>query len=395
MGIYLSDFEFWIGVGYNFNFQVMDSKNLMALTHIIAHRISRQHDNQTQIQLSPKKWDHNGLIEECFRELKHAMMKRHNKSYGQFSDDFGQFPFSSWLKDFIEDKSSFERFIAQIMQLFSDELDKTEIIIDGFLFFAYEKLEYDTLFHLFFAQQSSALQIASQTSVQEIDYLDTNIELGAKINISDWQSNDPHRTSNALTLLQWRGEKEFTDVFQNVLGFTNKIDIRADTERFLQSVNNYTEQLNDEHAYQTKKKIVDFCLEQDKQGQTVCMNELSVQLNNDSPKDNKRLNFIDFMGKQTFDKPELIPDKGQLRQFVRISGRDHRLSMSFSSNCLGDSIIYDDKSDSLTIRHVPPALKGRLKKHLEGIEKNRVEQGCNNTSQIAIDPSDFNLKGNG
>jgi nucleoid-associated protein len=40
--------------------------------------------------------------------------------------------------------------------------------------------------------------------------------------------------------------------------------------------------------------------------------------------------------------------------------------MSFSSSCLGDTIVYDPATDSLTIRNIPTGLKARLAKHLKG-----------------------------
>jgi Nucleoid-associated protein len=49
---------------------------------------------------------------------------------------------------------------------------------------------------------------------------------------------------------------------------------------------------------------------------------------------------------------------------VRISGRDELMSMSFASDCLGETIVYDAETDSLTIRKIPSALKARLMKHL-------------------------------
>jgi nucleoid-associated protein len=75
------------------------------------------------------------------------------------------------------------------------------------------------------------------------------------------------------------------------------------------------------------------------------------------------LEFASFVStSQPAAKPELIPDTSQLRQFVRLSGRNNQLSMSFASSCLGDTIVYDPETDSLTIKDIPPRLKARLAK---------------------------------
>jgi nucleoid-associated protein len=64
-------------------------------------------------------------------------------------------------------------------------------------------------------------------------------------------------------------------------------------------------------------------------------------------------------------KNEWIPDKAQLKNYVRISGRDEQMSMSFASACLGDTVVYDTNSDSLIIKNIPASLKAKLMEHLK------------------------------
>lgn len=349
----------------------------MALLHITAHRIQRLDPSSTSTTSHRDQcWEKNGPIEECFRELKVSVIKRFTKEYGRFSDNYGDYPLSSWLTHFKEEKISFDSFSKKAIEHFKVEIDKHEVPIDGFLFFAHEKLETDEIIHLFFVQHNSAQFIDGNLDINESFYLDTsNIQLSAKINISDWQSNDSHRVANAITLLRWRGEKEITDAFVNLIGFSDKVDLGAETDIFLKTVSDYTKSLPETEAFQTKKKVVEYCLEQDKSGKPVVIAELATQLNNqdisstvskDSGTITKLPDFAEFVAEhKPAHKPELIPDRSKLNQFVRISGRDHKLSMSFSSSCLGDSIVYDPESDSLTIHNLPSGLKSRLTKHLQ------------------------------
>jgi len=349
----------------------------MALLNITAHRIQRiEPSTSSTIFQRDHSWEKNGPIEECFRELKVSAIKRFTKEYGRFSDNYGDYPLSSWLTHFKEEKISFDSFSKKAIEHFKMEIDKHEPPIDGFLFFAYEKLETDEIMHLFFVQHNSAQFIDGNLEINESVYLDTsNIQLSAKINISDWQSEDPHRMANAITLLRWRGEKEITEAFVNFIGFADKVDLGAETEVFLKTVSDYTESLPETEAFQTKKKVVEYCLEQDKSGKPVVMTELATQLkeqtlpsenSEDSRTKTKLPDFAEFIAEhKPAHKSELIPDRSKLNQFVRISGRDHKLSMSFSSSCLGDSIVYDPESDSLTIHNIPSGLKSRLAKHLQ------------------------------
>lgn len=356
----------------------------MALLNFIAHRIQRlEPNNGATIQLRDGCWIIDGKIEECFRELKVSTLKRFTKDYGRFSDDLGSHPLSGWIKSFTEDKMGFESFSKKAMEHFKVEVGKSEALIDGFLFFAHEQLESDEFVHLFFVQHNTAQYVDGNLDINESFYLETSdVNLAAKMNLSDWQSGDPFRCANLLTLLRWRGEKEITEAFTSFIGFSDKVDIGAETDIFLDTVTQYTKNLPEVEAFQTKKYVVDYCLEQNKIGKPVVMTELATRLE-DQPRTTlindgvdvdadidagaDLPNFATFAAEQkaTY-KPELIPDKTKLNQFVRISGRDQKLSMSFSSSCLGDSIVYDPVTDSLTIRNIPSGLKARLAKHLKG-----------------------------
>lgn len=361
----------------------------MPLSHIIAHRIQRTTPTEAAtLKLRDKVLSFDGKIEECFRELKHCMIKRLGKEYGQFSSDTSSHPLSSWLLEYTADKMSFESVSQKAMQHLKNELDKTEEVIDCFVFFAHESQEASECIHIFFVQHNAGQFIDGDIELSDSLYLNTSdIRLGAKIDLTEWQSDDHYRVANTLSLLRWRGEKELSDIFIAFIGLAEKIDIQADTEEFLNVVSDYTKDLPEDIAHHTKKQVVNYCIEQDKSGKPVVMAELSQELKSNpaprtvkvstdadtgetvelAPEPIKPLpefeRFVESHAPST--KPELRPDHSQLRQYVRLSGRNNQLSMSFASSCLGDSIVYDPETDSLIIKEIPTRLKAHLTKHLQ------------------------------
>jgi nucleoid-associated protein len=351
----------------------------MALSHIIAHRVQRlDPTKEAVISTRDAEWLVDGRIEECFRELKHTMMKRLGKDYGCFSEDRAAHPLSPWLDEYHQEKMSFESFSQKAMKHLALEIDKTEEPLDGFMVLAHERLATSELLHIFFVQHQTGQFIDGDLTINESFYLDTSgIRLAVKIDLDDLYSEDPHRTSAAITLLRWRGEKELSDIFIAFIGFIEKVDVAAETDKFLGVVTDYTKALPDDIAHQTNKQVVDYCLEQNKIGKPVVISELSAQLKENPPVRAEKINssgeptpneapvdlpeFSNFVSSaQPEAKPEIITDTSKLRQFVRLSGRNNQLSMSFASSCLGDSIVYDPSTDSLTIKDIPPRLKARL-----------------------------------
>lgn len=333
----------------------------MAISHFIAHKISRlTPSDSATTQLRQDEVQLNGKVEECLRELKLNYIKKLGKIHGRFSSDTANHPVANWIQQCIDEQLSFVSLSHKAMQQFKLELEKTDDVIDAYVFFAQESFEHAQEFYVYVVHQDQALYLDGELMFTDVVFLDTqSASLAAKINLHEWQSEDSQL--NYFSLQQWRGEKGLNDAFISFMGFTDKADIKEHTEHFLEAVDSYAATLPEEAAIETREKVVSYCLDQDKSGRRVNIAELSRQVNED-----KHQEFEQHVRKTKPQlTPELIPDRTQLRQYIRISGRNDLLSMSFDSKCLGETIVYDADSDSLIITKIPSALKSRLIKHLK------------------------------
>ena len=333
----------------------------MAISHLIAHRIERASPTSNAVtQLRAEEFSLDGKIEEGARELKLSFIKKLGKIHGRFSSDSGAYPVAALLQQCIDEKLGFVSFTHKAMQHLKHELDKTECVIEAFVFFVQESFAHSDELYMYVVHHQAAQYLDGELNMDDALYLDTaNLKLAAKINLGEWQTEDGKL--NYLSVLGWRGEKDLTDVFTETVGFTDKADIKLETEQFLEAVESYTEKLPTEEAEQTRTAVVNYCIEQDKAGHRVKLAELSGHINESAPKE-----FEQHVRTQKPElKPELVPDRGQMRQFIRISGRDDVLSMSFDAKSLGDAIVYDPDTDALIINKIPKSLKSRLLRHLK------------------------------
>lgn len=332
----------------------------MAISHLIAHRIQRLTPSTgATLQLREADIERDGKIEECCREMKLCFIKKLSKNHGKFSNDMATHPMSSWLKECTEERLGYVSFTHKAMQHFKLCLDKGEALIDAFVFFVQESFEHGDELSIYIVDHQNAQYIDGNLTLQDSLYLNSNtINLAAKINLREWLGDDEQ--VNYLSVLIWRGEKELSDAFSEFTGFSDKVDIKEDTEAFLEVVDTYTKALPEEEAVETRERVVNYCMEQDKAGERVLISELSSHINEE---DEKAFEKHLFEQKPHF-KRELIPDRPQLRQYIRISGRDDLLSMSFDSKCLGETVVYDAESDSLVIHKIPSALKTKLMQHM-------------------------------
>lgn len=336
----------------------------MALTSIISHHILRNSPTVgVNIHLRGEPFALNGKLEELVYELKTNFIRKSGKSYGRFASETGDFPFSAWLQEYRAERLGYASFTQKAMEHFKLELEKTECLIDAHVFFVEEKIEAGDFLYVFMAEHLNGSYLDADLTLDDSRYLDTQgFSLAAKIDLKEWEAGD---SATYLSLLRSRGEKDLSDAFANLVGFSDKYDIKNDTAQFLQIVDHYAQDLDEQTARVTRTKVVDYCLEQNKAGKAVVIADLSQTLSSEI-KTHEPEHFSRFVQeKQPEKKAEFIPDSSQIRNYVRISGRNDSLSMSFASECLGKEIVYDAEQDVLTIKNIPPALKSKLLKHMK------------------------------
>lgn len=332
----------------------------MALQHLIAHRIHKPAPTTPcEIRLRQEEIRRDGKAEELCRELKNTYIRKGGKHYGGFSDDTGSYPLSAWIREWLEERMTFLSLAQKIAAHLQLHIDKSDTPLDNTLLIFYERIEAGDGLYVILLDHASGQYFDGEMELCDSRYLDTqSIRLAAKIKTAEFLSG---ANQSYLSVLKWRGEKELSDAFSEAMGLSNKVDTSADTSEFLDLVTHYTAALPEDVAKETRRTAVEFCLQQDKAGLPVQMNELAEHIS--VP---EQPHFAHFArSTQPEVKNEWIPDKTQLKNYVRISGRDEQLSMSFASACLGNTVFYDAESDSLTIRNIPTALKSRLMEHLK------------------------------
>ena len=336
----------------------------MAITSIIAHRIYRHAPGSAfELQLRSEAFAQNGKLEELAYELKTQFIRKGGKSYGRFSDELGEYPLPSWLRDCRAGRLGFLSFTHHAMQQFQQALEKAESLLDAYVFFVEEKLEVGDTLSVYLVEHQSGLYLDGELAIDDSLFLDTSgFTLAAKIQLDDWINSN---SSTYLTLIRARGDKDIADAFTHFIAFTDKYDIKQETAEFLKVVDNFSQTLDETSAKITRSKVADYCLEQNKAGKTVTIADLSHTLASEvkSYEPERFVRYVESTKPEL--KPEFIPHAGQVRSYVRISGRNDSLSMSFASECLGREIEYDAANDILTIKNLPSSLKARLIKHLK------------------------------
>lgn len=330
----------------------------MPVSDFIAHQIDRPTPDQSaQVNFRDDSIVVDDNASQLLNEIKQAFSTKTSKRYGQFNPDLGANPVPAWLRDFLKQQMPFSTLSKKLTEHFVVMLEQMEASFQGHLLFWQENNADAEWLYVAHLQHQTGLVINSHLEISETVYADlSHVGFCARVNLTHWCDSISEKY---LTISKNRGDRALLDLFNQWIGFADTVNTTADTSEFLNIVEAYAEQLPEEESKTYREKVVDYCMDQDKQGEPVLYKELSYYLDEAEPE-----RFDQFVReKQEQPREELIPDKAQLRKYVRFSGRSKEMSMQFASSLLGEEVVYDAENERLIINRIPKSLLSQLKKH--------------------------------
>jgi len=341
----------------------------MAITSLIIHRITRwQEEQPSELRISETSAQVSADHESLFSQFKKVFQFKAGKFHGSFDEDYSTAPFQNWLKEQLDKKIPFEKLTQLFMSQFKELIDKTSEPYEANVFFIHEDRADGPRLYIFAIETQSGLLLDNSLTLDTVDYLNTSkLDLALRVDIEDWLS-EHSETDNSpyLCLVRSRSKGKVGEAFTQACGFNSTIDSAKETVALMEVLAGYTKQAEPKEAAQINQKAYEFCVEQQQQGEAVPINELSGFID-----ENKPSGFSEYVEQsEHIDSHKPIrPDTRKLKHLVRISGKGNGLSLSFSSDLMQQTILFDEKSDTLTITAIPKSLKKQILEHLKDPSK--------------------------
>lgn len=225
-----------------------------------------------------------------------------------------------------------------------------------YFWFIIEQSGDDEFIYLFLLKQEESHRISAQHTVVSGGAIRLDrLQYAAKVSLTEWREG----STTCVTYLAPKNQSPVTLAWKALIGFAESVDKVAQTEVLLAAVDQYAEELPAEKEHEYRARVAEYCLDRDRIGEPVEMKELSRHVDADAPSA-----LLDFLT-QHIEEPTaaLYADRKQLKRYTRLFGRDNDLSIGFSTAMLGQHIIYDERTETLTIRTIPAALKAQLARY--------------------------------
>ena len=200
---------------------------------------------------------------------------------------------------------------------------------------------------------NNALELTSR------EHLDlAKMQLAVRIDLTQYEVQPEQQ--RYISFIKGRMGRKVSDFFMDFIGCEELVDVKQQNKQLISSVDAYLagENLNREEQEQHRNEVKSYFKEKIDNGETVSVSELSSRLPGDESSEKSFENFT--AGLETPLEKDIQPDPAALRQLAKFSGAGAGVSISFERKHLGDRVIYDPATDTLTIKGVPPNLKDQL-----------------------------------
>jgi len=341
----------------------------MPITNVITHHIQKVTDEDAILSLRNSELENNAQQSALFETLRKSFNTRVSRKHGSFEKDKESILLAKEANTFLQDKTKFQALSISIMTNVETVINTENGELNAHFIFFIESNEKTEFLYLFIVNQNEYLTINSSLDITPIHSIDTGSSLsGLKLNINDWKQRPKY---HYLTLVPPKGNEILSDALHDISGFGNKIDKTKSTKEFLDNVNNFTKHVPEDKKAAYHEKVIEYCEEQEAKDEPVHIPTLSQSLEGiDCEKFIREMLPHNPVNNEAEPDDELMIDKRSLRRYVKFSGRDKDLSITFSTNQLSTSIFFDEKADTLLVQNIPKSLRKQLLAHLKKIEQN-------------------------
>ena len=332
----------------------------MPIDNVIIHYIDKKPDG------SPAVLHHRDApiaatdaIENLLADLNDSYNAKQGKAWGFFHDESGAYPFSRWLREFVDGPRDFTSFSREAVEHLLRLMEESSLSTGGHVLFAHYQQGMTEYLAIALLHHSEGVAVNAELDVTPSRHLDlSQLHLAARINLSEWKNNQ--KSKQYISFIKGKKGRKVSDYFRDFIGCQEGVDGPGETRTLLKAFTDYVEKedLPEEAAREKTQTLVDYATTQTKLGEPISLEELSSLIDQDRP----QAFFAHIRNSDYGLSPEIPADKRTLKAFRLFTGRAEGLSISFEAHLLGDRIEYDEEAGTLLVKGIPKQLVDQLKR---------------------------------
>lgn len=210
----------------------------MPIRHSIIHQIDKKPDGSPAVMhVSDKELVESQATENLLNDFNEAYNAKQGKGWGFFHHESGAYPFSGWLKAFY-DGGDFIEFSHTAVEHLTKLMEESNLSVGSHVLFAnYQQGMTDYLI-VALLHHSEGVTVNADLSVAPSKHMDFgNINLAARINISEWRNNPKSR--QYISYLKGSKGRKAIDYFRDFIGCQEGVDGPGETRTLLKALSDF------------------------------------------------------------------------------------------------------------------------------------------------------------
>ncbi|WP_018691053.1 nucleoid-associated protein YejK [Algicola sagamiensis] len=328
---------------------------------IVLNYIEKREDEDSKALICDQKIELSEKISAFVGQLHHTYSGKPSKGFCEFRAEKSQ-RFASELQGYRTSSENFTHFSSEATRLFVNELNQYHFPETGYLLFChYEFLATEYLLVAMLSVKEH-FSVDQEMQVLVSRHLDLGqLQLASRINLSDWEMDAEN--GRYISFIKGRAGRKVADFFLDFLGCEEVIEAKVQSQNMLEAVDDYMDvcQLDKEEKQQVRQELYSYCADKVKFGEDATVQEISTIVGDDQEEA-----FDSFYNQQGYELEASFPvDNKTIRTLVKYAGQGGGLSINFDQRLLGERILYDPNTDTLTIKGTPPNLQTQLMKEFK------------------------------
>jgi nucleoid-associated protein len=332
---------------------------MSALIHqFVVHRLNLSDDGKLHFIPRSTCFDVSKEIEALAQQLHNTFNSKPGKGVGGFAEE-SESSFSTDLGQTLSSDLDFHEFSVKSGEFLLQTLAKEELVETGFLIFS--QYEYLATNYLMIALIDTKQHVAVNQNM-DLDYSDhldfSKMQLAVRIDITQWQVTPEQ--FRYVSFIKGRMGRKVSDFFMNFMGCEEQVDVKQQNKQLMQNVDEYLsqEQCDAYEKNQHRGSVAAYFKEQIDSGEDVSVEDIAKYL---PQNEDEGQSFTDFNAQQEVPlEPTFQPDRAVIKTLAKFSGAGGGVTLNFDRQLLGERVLYDPNTDTLTIRGIPPNLKDQL-----------------------------------
>lgn len=342
---------------------------IVSISNLIVHEIQKNSSNDKALLIArPEEMAVDDQALALSQKI-NDLFNRSGMNTGRFSnpdgsDEGSQLP--GLIKQHFDGAgfSDFVGFTKACAAEYVRHLEPVEDVEGGLLWFHHYQVQDTSFLLIVLLKRKQGVVLNSDLSLEQINQIEMDkLHMALRINLSAWKAEDEARY---IAFRFGRAPRHESDYFTAFIGCNEPAAAAKETRKLVDLTSAFCQEMNvpQKAAVELKRVVADRCLEKVEDKEPIELKEIAAEIETQFSAD-QASKFLDLAASESFNlEKEIFVEKAGLKKLTRYSGSNKTLTLSFDSDLLGESISFNEATQSLTINDLPRSLLKQLQKDL-------------------------------